>query len=119
MSILNLAAATEVFILDGSLALLLRISDSVALRFFCYGFPIRPYVNFTVKPPASEFSQDHSRQESAHCVNLDLNACLFKKMSIAIVRTVYLAAAKSWMLELLTFDEYCRFDTPAFFIRIK
>jgi len=30
------------------------------------------------------------------------------------VHTVFLAAAKSRTLELLAFDEYCRFDTSAF-----
>jgi hypothetical protein len=29
--------------------------------------------------------------------------------------TVFLAATKSRTLELLAFDEYCRFDTSAFF----
>ena len=35
------------------------------------------------------------------------------------VYTVFLVAAQSRMLELLAFDEYCRFDTSAFFMRIK
>jgi hypothetical protein len=35
------------------------------------------------------------------------------------IHTVFLAAAKSRTLELLAFDEYCRFDTSAFFIHIK
>ena len=30
-----------------------------------------------------------------------------------------LAAAKSWTLKLLAFDEYCRFDTSAFFLTIE
>jgi hypothetical protein len=29
--------------------------------------------------------------------------------------TVFLYTGKSWLLELLAFDEYCRFDTAAFF----
>ena len=33
----------------------------------------------------------------------------------AIAYTVFLAATKSRTLELLAFDEYCRFDTSAFF----
>jgi hypothetical protein len=33
--------------------------------------------------------------------------------------TVPLARRKSWMLELLAFDEYCRFDTSSFFWDIK
>jgi hypothetical protein len=32
-----------------------------------------------------------------------------------LLHTVYLAARKSRTLELLAFDEYCRFDTSAFF----
>ena len=36
-----------------------------------------------------------------------------------VVSTVFLAEKKSWMLKLLAFDEYCRFDTSAFFMRIK
>ena len=38
---------------------------------------------------------------------------------IRILTTVFLAAAKSWTLELLAFDEYCRFYTSALFLRIK
>ena len=33
--------------------------------------------------------------------------------------TVFLAAAKSWTLELLAFDEYCCFDNSDFFLRIE
>jgi hypothetical protein len=33
--------------------------------------------------------------------------------------TVSLSARKSWTLQLLAFDEYCRFDTFAFFGGIK
>jgi hypothetical protein len=32
---------------------------------------------------------------------------------------VFLAVRKSWTLEPLAFDEYCRFDTSAFSSRIK
>ena len=35
------------------------------------------------------------------------------------LHTVFLVARKSRVLELLAFDEYCRFDTPAFFWGIK
>ena len=46
----------------------------------------------------------------------------FRKFSPCMVRarraglTVY---PPSWTLELLAFDEYCRFDTSAFLMRIK
>ena len=36
-----------------------------------------------------------------------------------IACTVFLATGESWILELLAFDEYCRFDTSAFFMHIK
>ena len=39
--------------------------------------------------------------------------------SILITSTVPMIKTKSWMLELLACDEYCRFDTSAFFMRIK
>ena len=37
------------------------------------------------------------------------------KFASRSLHTVFLAAAKSRTLELLAFDEYCRFDTFAFF----
>ena len=41
------------------------------------------------------------------------------KLTLSNRCTVFLVARKSWTLELLAFDEYCRFGTSAFFWGIK
>ena len=57
---------------------------------------------------------------SSTAVNLVLSMVyLFWYSSLTYGRTVLLSRAKSWTLYLLAFDEYCRFDTSAFFMRIK
>jgi hypothetical protein len=43
------------------------------------------------------------------------HCCFVPNFRRASIRTVLLAARKSRTLELLAFDEYCRFDTSAFF----
>ncbi len=52
-------------------------------------------------------------------VNPQCTALCGFNLLVSLNRTVLLAKAKSRTLELLAFDEYCRFDTSAFFMRIK
>jgi hypothetical protein len=37
-----------------------------------------------------------------------------REKGVGELHTVFLVTAKSWTLELLAFDEYCRFDNSAF-----
>ena len=47
-----------------------------------------------------------------------ITECMMRRR-IPAGRTVPMTGRKSRTLELLAFDEYCRFDTSAFFLHIK